>query len=71
MSSTGTTTLSSIRLGLGGWTTVTALVPPRNVATSSAGRTVADSPIRCASPGGATPPVTPPRLGGPIPPDPP
>ena len=48
MSSTGTTTVSSMRLGLGGCTTVTGRVPPRNVATSETGRTVADSPTRCA-----------------------
>ena len=48
MSSTGTTTCSSMRLGLGGCTTVTARVPPRNVATSSTGRTVAESPTRWA-----------------------
>ena len=53
MSSTGTTTCSSMRLGLGGCTTVTARVPPRNVATSSTGRTVAESPTRWA--GGASP----------------
>ncbi len=48
MSSTGTTTRSSMRLGLGGCTTVTVRLPPRNVATSSAGRTVADRPTRWA-----------------------
>ena len=53
MSSTGTTTCSSMRLGLGGCTTVTARVPPRKVATSSTGRTVAESPTRWA--GGASP----------------
>ena len=53
MSSTGTTTVSSMRLGLGGCTTVTGRAPPRNAATSSTGRTVADSPTRCA--GGACP----------------
>jgi hypothetical protein len=59
MSSTGTTTVSSMRLGLGGCTTVTGRAPPRNVATSAAGRTVADSPTRCAGLGGR-PPSTPP-----------
>ena len=53
MSSTGTTTRSSMRLGLGGCTTVTGRVPPRNVATSSTGRTVADRPTRWA--GAASP----------------
>ena len=48
MSSTGTTICSSIRLSLRGCTTVTGRLPPRNVATSAGGRTVADSPIRCA-----------------------
>ena len=48
MSSTGTTTVSSMRLGLGGCTTVTGRAPPRNVATSPTGRTVADSPTRWA-----------------------
>ena len=33
-----------------GCTTVTWRAPPRNVATSSGGRTVADSPTRCARP---------------------
>ena len=51
MSSTGTTTVSSMRLGLGGCTTVTGRAPPRNVATSDAGRTVADSPTRWITPG--------------------
>ena len=50
MSSTGTMTSSSICLALAGCTTVTGRAPPRNVATSAAGRTVADSPIRCARP---------------------
>ena len=50
MSSTGTTTSSSMRFALAGCTTVTWRAPPRNVATSSGGRTVADSPIRCARP---------------------
>ena len=49
MSSTGTTTCNSMRLGLGGCTTVTARVPPRNVATSSTGRTVAERPTRWAA----------------------
>ena len=49
MSSTGTTTVSSMRLGLGGCTTVTGRAPPRNVATSPTGRTVADSPTRWAA----------------------
>ena len=35
---------------LAGCTTVTGRAPPRNVATSAAGRTVADSPTRCARP---------------------
>ena len=63
MSSTGTTTRSSMRLGLGGCTTVTVRLPPRNVATSSACRTVADRPTRCASRGGR-PPQDPPRSWG-------
>jgi hypothetical protein len=46
MSSTGTTILTSICLLLGGAAIVTGRDPPRNAATSSAGRTVADSPIR-------------------------
>ena len=45
---TGTTTSTSICLVDGGWTTVTGRPPARNRATSSTGRTVADSPIRCA-----------------------
>ena len=49
MSSTGTTTFSSMTLALGGCTMVTARVPPRNVATSSTGRTVADKPTRWAA----------------------
>ncbi len=48
MSSTGTTTSISIVLVLGGWTSVTSRLPPRNRATSSTGRTVADRPIRWA-----------------------
>ena len=63
MSSTGTTTRSSMRLGLGGCTTVTVRLPPRNVATSSAGRTVADRPTRWLA-GGEEPPKTPPAHGG-------
>ena len=47
-SATGTTTSSSTVLLEGGWTTTTSRVPPRNRATSSTGRTVADSPIRRA-----------------------
>ncbi len=50
MSSTGTTILSSMRFSLGGAAMVTGRAPPRNPATSSGGRTVADSPIRCAGP---------------------
>ena len=46
MSSTGTTMVSSSCFSLGGATTVTGSAPPRNDATSSGGRTVADSPIR-------------------------
>ena len=49
-SSTGTMTSSSICLALAGCTTVTGRAPPRKVATSAAGRTVADSPTRCARP---------------------
>ena len=48
MSSTGTTTLRSHCLVDVGATTSTGREPPRNRATSSTGRTVADSPIRCA-----------------------
>ncbi len=54
-SGTGTTTSMSHSLVAGGCTTTTSLppsagvrCPPRNVATSSTGRTVADRPIRCA-----------------------
>ena len=36
------------RLGASGCTTVTGRAPPRNDATSSTGRTVADRPMRCA-----------------------
>ena len=50
MSSTGTTILISICLLLGGAAIVTVRDPPRNAATSSGGRTVADSPIRWAAP---------------------
>ena len=48
MSSTGTTTLRSHSFSLGGATTSTGAAPPRNRATSSTGRTVAESPIRWA-----------------------
>ncbi len=48
MSSTGTTMLRSICLLLGGSAMVTGRAPPRNEATSPAGRTVADRPIRWA-----------------------
>ena len=48
MSSTGTTTSRSHRLSAPGATTVTGRAPPRKRATSSTGRTVADSPMRCA-----------------------
>ena len=48
MSSTGTTTLRSHCFSEGGATTSTAAEPPRKRATSSIGRTVAESPIRCA-----------------------
>ena len=48
MSSTGTTTVRSQRFSDGGATTSTGAWPPRKRATSSSGRTVADSPIRCA-----------------------
>ena len=50
MSSTGTTIRRSICLLLGGAAMVTGRAPPRNEATSSAGRTVADKPIRWAGP---------------------
>ena len=49
MSSTGTTTSTPIVLSAGGWTIATAAAKARNVATSSTGRTVADSP-RSAAP---------------------
>ncbi len=48
MSGTGTWTCSSKVLSAGGATMVGGAVPARNRATSSAGRTVADNPIRCA-----------------------
>ncbi len=48
MSSTGTTTERSTVFCDGGCTTVTGREPPRNVATSSTGRTVAERPMRCA-----------------------
>ncbi len=48
MSSTGTWTVTSMVLALGGRTISTCCEPPRNRAVSSIGRTVADSPIRCA-----------------------
>ena len=46
-SSTGTVTRMSNRLPLGGATMLTGRVPARKRATSSRGRTVADSPMRC------------------------
>ena len=48
MSSTGTCTVISMVFDEGGWTTRTCRPPPRNAATSSTGRTVAESPIRWA-----------------------
>ena len=51
MSSTGTATRKSSRREEGGLTTVTGDAPPRNAATPSTGRTVADSPTRCAGRG--------------------
>ena len=48
MSSTGTTTWRSHSFVEPGATTSTGRAPPRNRATSSTGRTVADSPMRCA-----------------------
>ncbi|PSK61906.1 hypothetical protein B0E53_06188 [Micromonospora sp. MH33] len=48
MSSTGTWTLTSMVLLLGGCTTSTGRAPPRKRAQTSIGRTVAESPIRCA-----------------------
>ncbi len=50
-SGTGTSTVTSIVFGVGGWTTSTGRVPARKVATSSSGRTVADRPMRWAGPG--------------------
>src|SRR3954464_4177350 len=51
MSSTGTTTLRSHSFVDGGATTSTGVVPPRNRATSSSGRTVAERPMRWAGSG--------------------
>ena len=51
MSSTGTTTSSSMRLLDSGATTTTSRLPPRKRATSSTGRTVAESPMRRAGAG--------------------
>ena len=48
MSSTGTTTESSHSLLEGGATISTGALPPRNRATSSSGRTVAERPMRWA-----------------------
>ena len=48
MSSTGTTTRRSKVFWAGGCTISTGVRPPRNRATSSIGRTVADRPMRCA-----------------------
>ncbi len=48
MSCTGTTIVRSSRFSLGGAAIVTGRAPPRNEATSSGGRTVADNPIRWA-----------------------
>ena len=48
MSGTGTCTDRSKVLAAGGATMVVGACPDRNRATSSAGRTVADSPMRCA-----------------------
>ncbi len=48
MSSTGTSTRTSMVLAVFGCTTRTGRPPARNEQTSSTGRTVADSPIRCA-----------------------
>ena len=47
MSSTGTTIDRSHDFSAGGATTRTGCGPPRNAATRSGGRTVADRPIRC------------------------
>ena len=49
MSSTGTSTATSIVFSLPALTIATSLAPPRNRATSSNGRCVAESPIRCGS----------------------
>src|SRR5437660_1559655 len=49
MSSTGTSTATSIVFSLPALTIATSLGPPRNRATSSNGRCVAESPIRCGS----------------------
>src|SRR5450756_214823 len=61
-SGTGTTTWISTCFATGGWTTVTVRppslagrAPERKRATFSTGRTVADSPIRCAGRGVAGP----------------
>ena len=51
MSSTGTSTRTSMVFAVGGATISTGAAPPRKRATSSTGRTVADSPIRCAGRG--------------------
>ena len=48
MSSTGTTTARSKVFAAGGCTIVTGARPPRNRATASSGRTVAERPMRCA-----------------------
>ncbi len=50
MSSSGTCTDRSQRLADSGRTMTTGRSPPRKEATRSAGRTVADSPIRCIPP---------------------
>ena len=63
MSSTGTTILSSMRFSLGGAAIVTGRAPPRNAATSSGGRTVADSPIRWAGRRAAAAAAAPSGLG--------
>ncbi|SLH03441.1 Uncharacterised protein [Mycobacteroides abscessus subsp. abscessus] len=47
MSGTGTRTVRSKVFGAGGETIVIGAAPTRNRPTSSAGRTVAESPIRC------------------------
>ena len=52
MSGTGTCTDRSNVLAAGGATMVVGAWPDRKRATSSGGRTVADSPIRCAGCGG-------------------